>query len=137
MRLKADPFAFASERPPATASVVHTPRYRWDDMGWLEQRRLTRPLDAPLSIYEVHLGSWRRNPLEGNRSLSYSELGEELADYAVNLGFTHVELMPVMEHPFDGSWGYQVGSYFAPTSRLVRRTPSLPSSTACTPPASG
>jgi len=118
MRLKADPFAFASEQPPATASIVYRRRHRWADAEWLERRALSRPLEGPLSIYEVHLGSWRRNPLEHNRSLSYRELADELAAYALELAFTHVELMPIMEHPFEGSWGYQVGGYFAPTSRL-------------------
>ena len=118
LRLKADPVAFAAERAPATASVVHRPGHRWADAGWLERRARDRPLDGPLSIYEVHLGSWRRNPLEGNRSLSYLELAEELAAYVLDLGFTHVELLPVMEHPFEGSWGYQVSGYYAPTARL-------------------
>ena len=116
--LKADPVAFAAERPPATASLTHDPRHVWGDADWLERRRARRPLDEPLSIYEVHLGSWRRNPLEGNRSLSYLELADELGAYAADLGFTHVELLPVMEHPFEGSWGYQVSGYYAPTSRL-------------------
>ena len=116
--LKADPVAFAAERPPATASLTHDPRHVWGDGDWLERRRARQPLDEPLSIYEVHLGSWRRNPLEGNRSLSYLELADELGAYAADLGFTHVELLPVMEHPFEGSWGYQVSGYYAPTSRL-------------------
>ena len=116
--LKADPVAFAAERPPATASLTHDLGYVWGDGDWLERRRARRPLDEPLSIYEVHLGSWRRNPLEGNRSLSYLELADELGDYVADLGFTHVELLPVMEHPFEGSWGYQVSGYYAPTSRL-------------------
>src|SRR5207244_3880870 len=89
----------------------------WDDAEWLDRRRGSRPHAGPMSIYEVHLGSWRLNPLEGNRRLTYRELGEELAAYANDLGFTHVELMPVMEHPFSGSWGYQVTGYFAATSR--------------------
>ncbi len=118
LRLKADPVAFAAEHPPATASITHRPGHPWADAGWLERRARTRPLDGPLSIYEAHLGSWRRNPLEGNRSLSYLELADELADYVAGLGFTHVELMPVMEHPFEGSWGYQVSGYYAPTSRF-------------------
>ncbi len=116
--LKADPVAFAAERPPATASVVERPAHRWADREWLEEHRLPSPFDGPLSIYEVHLGSWRRNPLEGNRSLSYLELADELSAYVSELGFTHVELMPVMEHPFEGSWGYQVSGYYAPTSRF-------------------
>ncbi len=118
LRLKADPFAFGTERPPATASVVFQSEYSWGDEAWLEQRRVSEPHAAPISIYEVHLGSWRRNTLEQNRSLTYLELADELADYVVDLGFTHVELMPVMEHPFGGSWGYQVTGYFAPTARF-------------------
>ena len=90
---------------------------RWTDEAWLERRRDAEPHAGPISIYEVHLGSWRLNTLEGNRSLTYAELADELADYVLELGFTHVELMPVMEHPFTGSWGYQVTGYFAPTAR--------------------
>ena len=93
------------------------PAHRWRDAAWQDARRSAEPHAAPMSIYEVHLGSWRLNPLEGNRSLTYAELADELADYALGLGFTHVELMPVMEHPFTGSWGYQVTGYYAPTSR--------------------
>ncbi len=113
--LRADPFAFATEVPPATASVVHRPAHVWRDAEWLARRADQPPLRAPMSIYEVHLGSWRLNPLEGNRSLTYRELADELAAYVGDLGFTHVELLPVMAHPFTGSWGYQVTSYFAPT----------------------
>ncbi|MGH3066625.1 MAG: 1,4-alpha-glucan branching protein GlgB [Gaiellaceae bacterium] len=115
--LKADPLALATEAPPATASVTFSSAHRWRDDSWLERRRAGEPHAEPMSIYEVHLGSWRRNPLEGNRVLTYRELADELADYVAELGFTHVELMPVMEHPFGGSWGYQVTSYFAPTAR--------------------
>jgi 1,4-alpha-glucan branching enzyme len=118
VKLKADPFAFAAEVPPHTASIVHSTAHVWADAPWLEQRRLLEPHAAPLSVYEVHLGSWRRNPLEDNRSLTYRELAKELADYALDLGFTHVELMPILEHPFSGSWGYQVTGFFAPTSRF-------------------
>ncbi len=118
LRVKADPVAFAAELPPATASIVHRPAHEWTDSEWLERRRVETSLDRPISIYEVHLGSWRRNPLEGNRSLTYVELADELGAYAVDLGFTHVELMPVMEHPFAGSWGYQVTGFYAPTSRF-------------------
>jgi 1,4-alpha-glucan branching enzyme len=118
LRIKADPVAFAAEVPPANASVVHRPRHEWSDAEWLEQRAQQDWLREPVSIYEVHLGSWRRNPLEDNRSLNYLELADELSDYCVDLGFTHVELLPVMEHPFSGSWGYQVTGYFAPTSRF-------------------
>jgi 1,4-alpha-glucan branching enzyme len=117
LRLKADPLAFATEAPPRHASVVHVPRHVWRDDDWRERRATSDPWHEPLSVYEVHLGSWRRNPLEGNRSLTYDELGEELAAYAVDLGFTHVELLPVMEHPLTRSWGYQTTGYFAPTAR--------------------
>src|SRR5207244_818148 len=99
-------------------SVVFRPQYRWGDEEWLERRGQVDPLPAPLSIYEVHLGSWRRNPLEGGRVLSYRELADELSAYVLDLGFTHVELLPVMEYPFSGSWGYQVTGYFAPTARF-------------------
>jgi 1,4-alpha-glucan branching enzyme len=116
--LKADPLAFAAELPPATASVVTRSTHVWRDASWLERHRGEPQLDRPMSIYEVHLGSWRRNPLEGNRSLTYLELADELGAYAVDLGFTHVELLPVMEHPFTGSWGYQVTGFYAPTSRF-------------------
>jgi 1,4-alpha-glucan branching enzyme len=117
IRLKADPVAFAAEMPPQTASVVHASDYEWGDASWLERRRAAEPLAGPMSIYEVHLGSWRLNPVEDNRSLTYLELADELGAYAKDLGFTHVELMPVMAHPFSGSWGYQVTGYFAPTPR--------------------
>src|SRR5262245_51117641 len=118
LRLKADPVAFATEVPPQTASVVFSSGHSWADDDWLARRHEQEPLREPMSIYEVHLGSWRRNPLEDNRPLTYLELADELADYASDLGFTHVELLPVMEHPFAGSWGYQVTGYFAPTSRF-------------------
>jgi 1,4-alpha-glucan branching enzyme len=115
--LKADPYALAAEVPPATASRVYRSGHEWRDDDWLEKRRAEEPFARPISIYEVHLESWRRNP-EDNRSLTYLELADELADYAVDLGFTHVELLPVMHHPFPGSWGYQVTGYFAPSPRL-------------------
>jgi 1,4-alpha-glucan branching enzyme len=118
LRIKADPVAFATEVPPANASVIHDYRHEWNDGEWLAERAKKDWLREPVSIYEVHLASWRRNPLEGNRPLNYLELADELADYAIDLGFTHVELLPVMEHPFSGSWGYQVTGYFAPTSRF-------------------
>jgi 1,4-alpha-glucan branching enzyme len=118
LRLKADPFAFRTVVMPRTDSIVHRSRYDWRDAEWMERRRASQPHESPMSIYELHLGSWRLNPLEGNRSLSYLELADELAAYVTDLGFTHVELMPVMEHPFAGSWGYQVTSYFAPTARF-------------------
>jgi 1,4-alpha-glucan branching enzyme len=117
IRMKADPFAFATQHPPRTDSVVFRARHEWGDAEWVERRAASAPHEEPMSIYEVHLGSWRLNPLEGNRSLSYEELGDELAAYVTDMGFTHVELLPVMEHPFSGSWGYQVSGYFAPTAR--------------------
>ncbi len=114
---KADPFALYAETPPRTASVVWDLDYAWRDQQWMEKRRTHNALDAPISVYEVHLGSWRRVPEKGNRHLSYRELGPRLTDYLKQLGFTHVEFLPVMEHPFYGSWGYQTTGYFAPTSR--------------------
>ncbi|HEY8624849.1 MAG TPA: 1,4-alpha-glucan branching protein GlgB [Solirubrobacteraceae bacterium] len=117
LALKADPFAQETEHPPKTASVVTSPRHRWNDSAWLADRREQQPLTRPISIYEVHLGSWRLNSLEDNRPLSYVELAEELTAYVNDMGFTHVELLPVMAHPFSGSWGYQVTGYFAPTPR--------------------
>ncbi len=116
--LKADPVAFYAERPPENASIVWRSGHEWGDDEWTVGRGRSAPLTEPMSVYEVHLGSWRRNPLEGDRPLSYLELAQELGDYVSDLGFTHVELMPVMEHPFAGSWGYQVTGYFAPTSRF-------------------
>jgi 1,4-alpha-glucan branching enzyme len=118
LRIKADPLAFAAEVPPANASIVHRSRHEWSDEKWLERRAKSDALREPMSIYEVHLGSWRRNTLEDNRSLNYLELADELSAYVSDLGFTHVELMPIMEHPFAGSWGYQVTGYYAPTSRF-------------------
>jgi 1,4-alpha-glucan branching enzyme len=117
IRMKADPFAFATQVPPRTDSVVFRSHHAWGDDDWMERRTASAPHEEPVSIYEVHLGSWRLNPFEGNRSLSYAELGDELAAYVTDMGFTHVELLPVMEHPFSGSWGYQVSGYFAPTAR--------------------
>ena len=114
---KSDPFAFSSECPPQTASRVWDLSYNWEDSKWMKERKKRNALDAPMSVYEVHLGSWRRIPEEGNRSLTYRELAPALADYVKELGYTHVELMPVMEHPFYGSWGYQVVGFFGPTSR--------------------
>jgi len=114
---KADPFAFYNEQPPRTASIVWDLSYDWGDRDWMGGRRSRNSLNAPISIYEVHPGSWMRVPGEGNRHLSYREIAPMLADYVNMMGFTHVEFMPVMEHPFYGSWGYQVTGYFAPTSR--------------------
>jgi 1,4-alpha-glucan branching enzyme len=118
LHLKADPLAFRAEEPPKTASITFDSRYTWRDHEWLAARAATQPHAGPLSIYEVHLGSWRWNPLDGNRPLTYLELADELGDYATDLGFTHVELLPVMHHPFTGSWGYQVTGFFAPTPIL-------------------
>jgi 1,4-alpha-glucan branching enzyme len=114
---KADPFAFFSETPPKTASIVRCLSYNWGDHDWMQQRRGKNGREAPISIYEVHLGSWRRVPEEANRSLTYREIAPRLAGYVNQMGFTHVEFLPVMEHPFYGSWGYQTTEYFAPTSR--------------------
>jgi len=114
---KADPYGFYTEVPPKTASIVWDTWYEWKDDEWMRRRHQHNAFDAPISIYEVHLGSWMRVPEEGNRSLSYRELAVKLADYVADMGFTHVELMPVMEHPFFGSWGYQITSYYAPSAR--------------------
>lgn len=117
--LKSDPIAFYAEVRPNTASIVYDPtRYIWQDKEWMEQRKETAdPLHKPMTIYEVHLGSWRRNSLEGNRFLTYREMAKELPEYVKYMGFTHVEFLPVSEHPFDGSWGYQTLGMYAPTSR--------------------
>lgn len=114
---KADPFAFAAEQAPATASVVADLSHDWQDAAWMSRRKEANALDAPMSVYEVHLGSWRRSPDDPHQPLGYRDLAVQLADYCIEMGFTHVELLPVMEHPFYGSWGYQVTGYFAPTSR--------------------
>ena len=115
---KADPFGFGSEHPPATASVVRSlDGFDWADADWLAKRGKAIAVDAPVSIYEVHLGSWRRVPEDGNRPLSYLELARDLVGYVKDLGFTHIELMPISEFPFDGSWGYQPVGLFAPTIR--------------------
>ena len=117
--LRADPFAFQSEKRPANASIVAAPpAHRWSDDGWLAARAAKQRRDAPIHVYEVHLGSWRRIPEQGDRFLTYRELAEQLIPYVVELGFTHVELLPVTEHPFDLSWGYQTTGWFAPTSRF-------------------
>jgi len=114
---KADPFAFHTQTPPSTASVVWDIEYSWNDREWMNRRHAHNSFRSPVSIYEVHLGSWQRVPEENSRSLTYRELALRLTDYVARSGFTHVELLPVMEHPFYGSWGYQVTGYFAPTSR--------------------
>ncbi|MEO8745287.1 MAG: 1,4-alpha-glucan branching protein GlgB [Candidatus Dormiibacterota bacterium] len=114
---KADPFAAFAEAPPRQASIVWDLGYDWGDQGWMSNRHVNNSRGAPWAVYEMHLGSWMRVPEEENRWLTYRELAPRLADYLSRMGFTHVELMPVMEHPFYGSWGYQVTGYFAPTHR--------------------
>ena len=117
--LKADPVAFAAEHPPATASIAHgLQRHDWRDDGWMARRAQGEDRKKPISIYEVHLGSWARVPEEGNRRLTYRELAERLVPYAKDMGFTHIEMLPITEFPYDGSWGYQPVSLFAPTSRF-------------------
>ena len=116
---KADPYAFSAELRPRTASIVHNlSSYRWNDQAWMDARATRDPLTAPMSVYEVHLGSWMRVPEEENRWLTYRELTDKLIHYVKYMGYTHIELMPVTEHPFDGSWGYQATGYFAATSRF-------------------
>jgi 1,4-alpha-glucan branching enzyme len=116
---KSDPYAFYAEHRPKTASIVYDLTDEgWTDENWIEKRSETAAHSRPMAIYEVHLGSWRRNSDEGNRCLTYRELAHELVDYVLEMGYTHLELMPVMEHPLDQSWGYQVTGYFAPTSRF-------------------
>lgn len=114
---KADPYARRCEHPPMTASVVYEPEYKWKDKRWLNKRNKKNALNAPYSVYEIHLGSWRRKQ-EEDRSLSYTELADELVAYVKEMNFTHVEFMPIMEYPYDPSWGYQLVGYFAPTSRF-------------------
>ena len=117
--LKSDPVAFYAEHNPATASVVADLRgFEWTDDEWMERRRGEPGKDRPMAVYEVHLGSWKRVPEEGDRPLTYREMAHQLGEYVTEMGFTHVELLPVMEHPYDPSWGYQVTGYFAPTSRF-------------------
>ena len=115
---KGDPYAFMWETPPNTASVVWDLETSWKDSAWMEERKKKMGQPQPVSVYELHVGSWRRVPEEDMRSLSYRELAEQLPAYLKEMGFTHVEFMPVMEHPFFGSWGYQVTGYFAPSSRF-------------------
>ncbi|QQR67801.1 MAG: 1,4-alpha-glucan branching protein GlgB [Candidatus Brocadia sp.] len=114
---KGDPFAMRWETPPKTASLVWDLNYEWQDDAWMNTRHKVNSLKEPFAIYEIHLGSWRRVPEEGNRYLTYKEIAHYLADYVKEMGFTHVELLPITEHPFYGSWGYQTVGYFAPTSR--------------------
>ena len=121
MALKVDPFAFFCEQAPGTAAIVYDlGRYRWDDQAWMERRGPAVSVDAPVAIYEVHLGSWRRSVEEGRRFLTYAELADTLIPYVQEMGFTHIEVLPISEHPFDGSWGYQPLGLFAPTSRFGR-----------------
>ncbi|MCB4756212.1 MAG: 1,4-alpha-glucan branching protein GlgB [Elusimicrobia bacterium] len=115
--LKTDPYGIYHEEPPRTASVIWDLDYKWEDGDWMKERRKHNAHDAPISIYEVHLGSWRRVPDEWNRPLTYRELAEQLPEYVSYMGYTHVEFLPVMEHPLYRSWGYQTTGYFAPTSR--------------------
>ncbi len=114
---KADPLAFQQEIPPETASIVWDTDYTWQDQDWMQGRAQGQNLETPISIYEVHLGSWMRKPEEDNRPLTYREMAPRLAAYVKQMGFTHVELLPITEHPFYGSWGYQTTGYFAPTQR--------------------
>src|SRR5207253_8566250 len=114
---KADPFAFHTETPPHTASIVWNLDYEWHDQEWMKSRAERNSLHSPMSIYEMHLGSWRRVPEDDNRSLSYREAAPKLAEYVEEMGFTHIEFLPLTEHPFYSSWGYQTTGYFAPTSR--------------------
>jgi 1,4-alpha-glucan branching enzyme len=115
---KTDPYAFMWETPPNTASIVWDLDFTWDDAAWMERRRAQAGKPQPMTVYEVHAGSWQRKGYEGNRSLSYREMIDELVPYVAEMGFTHVEFMPVMEHPYEPSWGYQTLGYFAPTSRF-------------------
>jgi 1,4-alpha-glucan branching enzyme len=114
---KTDPFAFRTECPPSTASMVWELDYEWRDSDWLQHRKQANALDAPHAVYEMHLGSWRRVPEDGNRSITFREAAQTLVEYVKDMGFTHVELLPITEHPFFGSWGYQTTGYFAPTAR--------------------
>ncbi|MBN2123266.1 MAG: 1,4-alpha-glucan branching protein GlgB [Deltaproteobacteria bacterium] len=114
---KADPLAVRSETPPRTGSIVWDLDYEWGDQEWMGKRETANPNTSPVSIYELHLGSWRRDPDEGDRHLTYREIAPHLAEYMTAMGFTHVEFLPVMEHPFYGSWGYQSLGYFSPTGR--------------------
>ena len=115
---KSDPVGFLHEVAPRTASVVQDLAYTWGDADWMQARGAHNSLSSPISVYEAHLGSWARDPEDGNRSLSYVEMADRLVPYVKENGFTHVQFLPVMEHPFFGSWGYQATGYFAPTSRF-------------------
>jgi 1,4-alpha-glucan branching enzyme len=115
---KADPYGLLAETPPQTASVVWDFNYHWNDQAWMDKRRKNAGEPKPYSVYEVHAGSWKKLPEDGNRSLNYRELAVDLVQYVAEMGFTHVEIMPVMEHPYFPSWGYQIAGYYAPTSRF-------------------
>ena len=115
---KGDPFARRWETPPRTASMVWDQSYDWQDQDWLTQRAKIAGQPKPWSVYEVHLGSWKKKVEDGNRSLNFKELADELVQYVADMGFTHVEIMPMMEHPYFPSWGYQITGFFAPTSRF-------------------
>ncbi|MFV0304251.1 MAG: 1,4-alpha-glucan branching protein GlgB [Moheibacter sp.] len=114
---KIDPFALSAEIPPKSASVVSSTWYKWQDDNWMKKRHKNNSLDSPISIYEVHLGSWQRDPSEPERWLTYKEIADKLINHVKLTGFTHVEFMPIMEHPYPPSWGYQITGFFAPTSR--------------------
>ncbi len=115
---KTDPFASYHEPPPGNAGIVYESRHEWQDQDWMAKKSMVPDLDRPISIYEVHLGSWRRRGDDGRRYLNFRELADELVDYVAEMGFTHIEFLPVSEHPFDGSWGYQPIGMFAPTQRF-------------------
>ena len=116
---KADPFAHYAEKRPDTASITWQTNYNWSDQNWMEHRKNKNALDAPISVYEMHLASWMRPfPSDEGSYNTYAQIAERLVPYVIEMGFTHIELMPVMEHPFDGSWGYQGTGFFAPTSRF-------------------
>jgi 1,4-alpha-glucan branching enzyme len=119
--LKSDPYGSAFELPPATASIICRPLFDWQDEAWMRNRAgCDSWFHRPMATYEVHLGSWARIPEEGNRYLTYRELAGRLIPYVKEMGYSHIELLPVMEHPFSGSWGYQVTGFYAPTSRFGR-----------------
>jgi len=113
---KADPFARYCEHPPNTASIIWTAEHNWKDDAWMGYRKDKNGLDKPYSVYEVHLGSWKKNA--ENKFLTYKEFAKDLVEYVKEMGYTHVEFMPIMEYPYDPSWGYQLTGYFAPTSRF-------------------
>ncbi|WP_367177047.1 hypothetical protein [uncultured Eudoraea sp.] len=113
---KADPFARYCQHPPNTASVVWNDAYKWKDKNWMDTREAKNSLDKPYSVYEIHLGSWKR--ANEDKFMSYIDLAEDLVKYLKEMNFTHVEFMPIMEYPYDPSWGYQLTGYFAPTSRF-------------------